>query len=94
MRRLSRNTLWASVILILCGAAADAHFKYAGSWLSIVVGVFVAAACVSLMVTVHVFRRAYHPILRAYQMNAPLEESEADALTAEADATGIQAVAV
>ena len=67
-RRLARDSLWGSVILILAaGAAQTIEQRGIHEWSTIVVIVILFTGAVVIPVTVYKFRRTFAPLLQEYR---------------------------
>ena len=73
MRRLARNLLWASISFIMIAIGTKTALIHGTSavvtWVAIVI---CATSVVGMIVTVHIFRSAYRPIVYAYRCHVRL----------------------
>ena len=85
MRRLARQLVWLSLILIMTAVAVDTFVRNgAGSWLSFAVLTIIVLATLSVPLTVVAFRVTYHPLLT--HVSDALSKDSADPSTGSAHA--------
>lgn len=73
-RRGARNSLWASVVLILAACGVNAVATEGLTWATFLLALILIAGAVNLGVTVREFRLRYRPLLLSYRGVAELDQ--------------------
>ena len=70
----ARNSLWASVVLILAACGVNAVATEGLTWATFLLALILIAGAVNLGVTVREFRLRYRPLLLSYRGVAELDQ--------------------